>query len=338
MGTLRIAFLSSLILELLATVAVALVAVAIGLRLMDGHLDLRTALFVLVLAPEAYLPLRQLGANYHASSEGLRAAEEIMAVIERPGGESTERTAVCSPASARIELEGLSVTYPGRDRPALGPLTARIAPGEVLAVTGPSGCGKSTLLQVLAGLVDPTSGRVRIGSVDLAQVELETWRSNIAWVPQHPHLFATTLVDNIRLSRPQATDAQVRRAIDAAGLTDVIAGLPDGLATLMGVGGAGLSHGERQRVALARAFLCDAPLLLLDEPTTGLDGDTEATVLASVASLVSGRTVVMAAQRPSLLTIADRVLALDQPAAGAGGSRALVAGHSRPLAVGVGLP
>jgi thiol reductant ABC exporter CydD subunit len=309
-GTLRITFLSSLILELVATISVALVAVEIGLRLMNGHLDLRTALFALVLVPEAYLPLRQLGANYHASAEGMAAAEQVFAVLEVPEAPRGTRVDFPDPTLADITVEGLRVSYPGRSEPALDDVTLTVKEGEVLALVGPSGCGKSTLLSVLLGLVTPELGGVRVGGIDLAEVDLDAWRGRLAWVPQRPHLFKASIAENVRLGRSDASTEEVWTAIDAAGLTDAVRRLPAGLETVLGDRGAGLSAGERQRVALARAFLRDAPLLLLDEPTANLDGETERDIVRSIARLAEGRTVVLVAHRPALIAVADRVLSL----------------------------
>jgi thiol reductant ABC exporter CydD subunit len=310
MSTLRVTFLSSLILELVATLSVALVAVEIGLRLMGGHLGLRTALMVLVLAPEAYLPLRQLGANYHASAEGVAAARQVFDVLEMPRPAHGHGSDVPDPAVSSIEIDGLRVQYPGRTRPALDGISIAVAPGEVLAITGPSGCGKSTLLAVMLGFLSAHAGSVRVGDVDLAELDPEAWRTQVSWMPQRPHLFAASIADNIRLGRPDATIAEVSSAVAAAGLSGVVASKPTGLETMLGDHGAGLSVGERQRVALARAFLREAPLLLLDEPTANLDGETEAEVLAALKQLVSGRTVLLVAHRPALVALADRVLEL----------------------------
>ncbi len=310
MSTLRVTFLSSLILELVATISVALVAVEIGLRLMDGHLGLRTALLVLVLAPEAYLPLRLLGANYHASAEGMSAARQVFAVLETPLPARGRLTDLPDPARAVISVENLRVQYPERRGPALDGLSLMVEPGEILAVTGPSGCGKSTLLAVLLGFLEPQGGSVAIGGVKLAELDPDAWRARLSWMPQRPHLFAASIADNIRLGRQDAAGTAVLEAVDAAGLTDVVARQPDGLETMLGDRGAGLSVGERQRVALARAFLRDAPLLLLDEPTANLDGATEDEVLAALRRLVLGRTVILVAHRPPLVALADRVLEL----------------------------
>jgi thiol reductant ABC exporter CydD subunit len=316
MDTLKVAFLSSLVLELLATISVALVAVAVGLRLLGGHLGFSTALFVLILAPEAYLPLRLMGTNFHASAEGMKAADDVFAVLEQPVPDRGGRTDVPDVARSVLRIEGLEVVYPGRQVPALRLPILRIQPGEVVAVCGPSGCGKSTLLSVLLCLTTASAGSVHIGEMDLAELDPELWRAQVSWVPQRPHLFARTIAENVRLSRPDASDRDVRAAIARVGLSQVVERLPQGLATVLGTGGAGLSTGERQRVALARAFLRDAPVLLLDEPTANLDGQTEEAVLAAVRTLMVGRTVIIAAHRPSLLSLADRVISLELLGAG----------------------
>ena len=312
MATLRVTFLSSLALELLASVSVALIAVAVGLRLLDGHLQLRPALFVLVLAPEAYLPLRQLGADYHASAEGVSAAEQVFGVLDQPVPPHGTRRVVPDAAMAGLSVDSVRFTYPGRDLPALDGVSLSVEAGETVVVTGPSGCGKSTLLAVLLGLVRPDAGAVRIGDVELAELDPGRWREHVAWVPQHPHLFATSIAENLRLAKRSATDGELHEAVVAAGLAELVARLPHGLATRLGDGGAGLSAGERQRVALARAIVRDSPLLLLDEPTASLDGSTELAVLDAVRRLARGRTVVLVAHRPALLTVADRTVDLSR--------------------------
>jgi thiol reductant ABC exporter CydD subunit len=310
MATFSVTFLSSLILELVATVAVALVAVAIGLRLMSGQLDLRSGLFALVLAPEAFLPLRRLGANYHASAEGIAAAEQVFEILEAPSAPRGTRTSFPDPAVAGLAVEGLRVTYPGRTTPALEDVSLHIEGGEVVALVGPSGSGKSTLLSVVLGLITPESGSVQVGGVELGDLDLAAWRARLGWVPQRPHLFKASIAENVRLARNGASREQVWAAISSAGLAETVMSLPDGLDTMLGERGAGLSAGERQRIALARAFLRDAPLLLLDEPTANLDGQTEREVVESIGRLCRGRTVVLVAHRPALRAAADRVLEL----------------------------
>lgn len=310
MRTLRIAFLSSFALELLATISVALVAVTIGMRLVHGDMDLYVGLVVLVLAPEAYLPLRQVGAQYHAAAEGLAAAEEIFSVLETP----VPTTGSLVAPEGEIGFEGVTVRYPGRSGDAVSDVSFTVEPGETVALVGPSGVGKSTLLNVLLGFVEPVAGRVRIGGVDLAEADVEEWRSRVAWVPQRPHLYAGSIAENVRLARLDADDAAVRRALADAGALEFVDALPDGVGTVLGEDGSGLSAGQRQRLALARAFLADRPVLLLDEPTASLDGATEAEVVAAVRRLAVGRTVLLVVHRPALLEVADRVVRLEAAA------------------------
>ncbi|NNJ02995.1 thiol reductant ABC exporter subunit CydD [Streptomyces sp. PKU-MA01144] len=312
--TLRIAFLSSFALELLSTLSVALVAVGIGMRLVHGDLDLHTGLVVLILAPEAYLPLRQVGAQYHAAAEGLAAAEEIFRVLETP-----VRAAGTAPVPAargvRLELDSVTVRHEGRAVPSLDAASLTVEHGETVALVGPSGAGKSTLLDVVLGFVAPDEGTVRVGApgaglVDLDSVDRAAWHRQIAWVPQRPYLFAGTIAENVRLARRDADDAEVLAALREAGAEDFITALPQGVDTVLGEDGAGLSAGQRQRIALARAFLADRPLLLLDEPTAALDGETEAGIVDAVRRLARGRTVLLVVHRPALLSVADRVVEL----------------------------
>lgn len=310
--TLRVAFLSSLVLELVATLSVALVAVGIGLRLVDGRLDLRTALIILILAPEAYLPLRQVGANFHASAEGLAAASQAFAVLETPVPARGTTRLIPDLATSVLRLESVSVTFPDRDQPAINGFDLTVRPGEIVALTGPSGCGKSTVISAFLGFITPTSGRIMIGEVPLSDLDPDAWRERIAWVPQRPRLFAGTIADNIRLGAPEADDDAVRRAVRAAGADRFVAALPEGIHSRLSERGRGLSAGERQRIALARAFLRDASLVLLDEPTANLDGETEAEIITAVSRLAAGRTVILAAHRPSLVAMADRTVRLGE--------------------------
>ncbi|WP_283133269.1 thiol reductant ABC exporter subunit CydD [Rhizohabitans arisaemae] len=337
MATLRIAFLSSLVLELVATLSLALVAVPVGLRLLAGSLDLHTALLVLILAPEAYVPLRVLGLRFHAAMEGVAAADQAFAALApSSGGEQPGDTAPGSgqPAAAvtprigraygesaatgvppepgRIRFEAVTVRFPGRAEPALDEVHLAVEPGECVALVGPSGAGKSTLLHLLLGFARPAEGRILIDGVDLAALAEDRWRRELAFVPQNPHLFATTIAENIRLGSPDAPLDAVREAAVAAHADEFVSRLPHGYDTELGERGLGLSAGQRQRIALARAFLRDAPILLLDEPTARLDGRSEAAVVDAARKLTRGRTSLIVAHRPAILGIADRIVRVDQ--------------------------
>jgi thiol reductant ABC exporter CydD subunit len=316
MGTLRVSFLSGSVLELAATLGVALVAVTAGVRLVNGSVGLQTGLTVIVLAPELYLPFRRLGAEYHASADGLAVAERMFELLDAPdavpgGG---QRLAP-SPARASVRFEQVSFSYPTRPVPVLESLDLELAPGETVALVGESGAGKSTVAALLLGLLEPTSGRITAGGVDLSGCDAESWRHQIAWVPQHPTLFRATVADNIRLGDPAASDRRVRDAAALAGAADVIAHLPEGYATVVGDGGRALSPGERRRIGLARAFLRNAPLVILDEPTADLDPASVAVVAQAVRRLREGRTMLVIAHRPELVRHADRVVVLSGGAA-----------------------
>ena len=307
MATLRVAFLSALALELLATISVALVAVGVGLRLAVGDLTLEVGLFALILAPEAYLPLRRLGAEFHASEEGVTAAARAFAIIDTAvPGRAMAR--VRPRPSAAVVVDGVSVDQPGRDVVAPARASLVVRPGEIVAVTGPSGAGKSTLLAVILGLLEPSSGRVAVRAADGAETDVrdldaDAWRARVAWVPQVPFLFAGTVAENVRLATPSASDDEVRAALASVGLGDLS---PD---RVLGERGRGLSSGQRRRVGLARALVRGAPVLLLDEPTAGLDGAAEAVVLAALrAAARGGAAVLLVAHRPGAVAEADRTV------------------------------
>jgi ATP-binding cassette, subfamily C, bacterial CydD len=310
METLRVAFLSGAILELAATLGIALVAVTVGVRLVEGGLGLEAGLTVLVLAPELYLPLRNLAAQYHASADGLAVTGRLLDLLEAPAPAETGRAAPPSPREATIRLERVSFAYPSRAVPALESVDLELSPGETVALTGPSGGGKSTIAALLLGFAQPTDGRVTFGGRPLSELDLRAWREQVAWVPQRPTLFRGTIAENIRLGASAADDAHVRLAARLAGADSFVRGLPDGYATVVGDGGRPLSAGETQRIALARAFLRDAPLVLLDEPTANLDPWSAELVAEAVERLLGGRTVLLITHSFELAGAADRVVVL----------------------------
>jgi thiol reductant ABC exporter CydD subunit len=332
MGTLRIAFLSALVLELCAMIGTALVAATIGVQLVDGALGLQAGLTVLLLAPELYGPLRQVGQQFHASADGAAAAERIFAVLDRPPAlrpAPTELTAdraalTASRAEVRaplaplapdpgvepIRFRAVSFAYPGRPGAVLDGVDFELAPGETTALVGPSGAGKSTLAALLMRLADPTAGAVECGGRDLRELPAELWRERIAWVPQEPTLFAGTVAENIALGDPRAGRARVARAARDAGALALIERLPHGIETVLGDGARRLSAGQCRRIALARAFLRGAPLLVLDEPTAHLDEASAVDLARAIARLARGRTVLAIVHQPALATFADRVVEL----------------------------
>ncbi len=311
MGTLRVSFLSGSVLELAATLGVALVAVTVGVRLTDGGIGFRAALTVLLLAPELYAPLRALGAQFHASADGLAAAERLLDLLEAaPNAGRARRLDPPDPRQATIRLEDVSFAYPARRGRVLNRLDLELRPGETVALLGPSGAGKTTVALLLLGLLEPTRGRVTVGGVDLASCRLERWQARVAWVPQRPALLAASVAENIRLADPTATDERVEWAAARAGADELVRRLPAGYETRVGDGGRGLSAGERQRIALARAFLRDPSLVVLDEPTANLDPASAARVGRAIERLAEGRTMLLVCHRPELARLADRIVEL----------------------------
>lgn len=312
LDTLRLGFLSSAALELVATLSVALVAVTVGLRLAAGSLELGTALTVLLLAPEAYWPIRRVGAEFHAAAEGTATLDRVLEVVEATPPATTAGTpSIEVPlGAAPLRLRGVSVTYPGSRRTVLDGLDLDLPARGLTAVVGPSGCGKSTLLLVLTGQLDPDTGVVEAGGVRLDDDSREVWQSRVAWVPQRPWLLAGSVRENLLLARPDATDEELWAALDAVEMRAVVASLPGGLESVVREDGIGLSAGQRARLALARAVLSQRPLVVLDEPTAHLDDTTEAVVLRVLAELARERSVVVVAHRPAVLGLADDVVEL----------------------------
>jgi ATP-binding cassette, subfamily C, bacterial CydD len=316
MAVLRVAFLSAAVLEAIVTVAVAVVAIFIGLTLL-GYMDvpglpsqmsLRTGLFLLMVTPLYFQPVRTLAAAYHERADALAAMEALEPLLDAEPARPERRTGRGLTDSPAIEVASLTVSFTGRDVPALDDVSLVVAPGELVGVTGASGAGKSTLLRALAGDLEPFAGSVLVGGVPPTSVE----RSAITWLGQRPYLFPGSVADNIALGRPEASRLEVFRAAHAAGLRDVLARLPEGLETPVGENGWGISGGEAHRVALARTFLKRAPLLLLDEPTAHLDAGSEAGIVAVIRRLARSGTTVVATHSPALLAACDRVVALDR--------------------------
>ena len=315
MRVLKVAFLSSLTLELVGTIGMAIIAVGIGLRLMGGKLTFQHALFVLILTPDFYLPLRQLGTKFHAGMEGVSASKEIFAILEQSTPSPVQQAAFAVKESAGkrpIVFTSVSYTYPGSSRPALEGISATIPAGKTTAIIGPSGAGKSTLINLLLRFQEPGEGSITIDGNPIHAIPLEAWHRQISWVPQHPYLFNATLRENILLARPDASAEQVESALTKSGLTTFVGSLPQGLETMIGEQGARLSGGEAQRVALARAFLKNAPLLVLDEPTSHTDPELEAALRSSIQELMRGRTTIIIAHRLETIRSAEQIIVVSE--------------------------
>ncbi|MDR1603506.1 MAG: thiol reductant ABC exporter subunit CydD [Gracilibacteraceae bacterium] len=338
LGVLRIAFLSALTLELFSTLSIAIVAVALGLRLVEGGIDFQTAFFLLLLAPEFYLPIRSLGAQYHASLNGLAAAERVYSFLyppapagsraEEPAGQGSEvgqGSEAGQPAGTAgkkappdgndgigIVFTAVRLDYGDKREGALAGLSFSLAAGEKIGLVGPSGGGKSSVLHLLLGFIQPDGGEILINGTDIRCLEPEAWRRLIAWVPQKPWVFAGSIRDNLLLGGAEVTEAAMRQTCADMGLADFIAGMPEGYDTRVGQGGRALSGGQAQLLAVGRAALRRAPLLLLDEATANLDLVREEAVQAALWRLMRGKTVIAAAHRLQTVARMDRILVLQR--------------------------
>lgn len=312
MATLRVAFLSALVLELLAMLATALVAATVGIQLAQGHLGLRAGLAVLLLAPELYAPLRAMGAQHHAAADGLASAERIFAVLDAPATVAPVSfpRVVPDPTRSTVVLDALAFGHDERAAAVLDGAALTLAPGELVALVGASGAGKSTLATLLLRLADPQGGSIRCGGVDLAEVDPDDWRALVAWAPQRGRLFAGTIAENLRLGAVDAPDDLLWASLEVADATAFVAALPDGLATRVGDGGRALSAGQTQRLVLARALARVAPLVILDEPTASLDADAAARVAEALPDALRGCTTLLITHDPALAARADRVVEL----------------------------
>jgi ATP-binding cassette subfamily C protein CydD len=315
MGVLRVTFLSALVLEMVATISTAVVAVQIGLRLLYGQLSFAQGFFVLLLAPEFYLPLRLLGTRFHAGMAGVAAAQrlfEILGVEAELGAGAEVGAETPLPRGLSLSLRDVHYAYGGGERPALRGVSLDLQPGEKVALVGPSGAGKSTVVYLLLRFIEPDRGTITLAGRPLRDLSPQAWREQVAWVPQDPYLFHGTVAENLRLARPGASREEVERAAWQAHAHAFIENLPDGYDTLIGERGARLSGGEAQRIALARAFLKDAPLLILDEATANLDPEIEALIEGAMGRLLQRRTALLIAHRLSTVYRADRILVMDQ--------------------------
>ena len=312
MKVLRYAFLSGFVLEFMTAAAIGLVAVTLGVRVISGNMPFEVAFLVLLLTPEFYKPLRELGAHRHAGMEGSAAADRIFEILSTPvrvrqGSEGLDLVS----SEISIELCGVGYTYPGSEGPALQDVSLVLPAGTRTALVGRSGSGKSTLVNLLMRFVDPETGTIRANGVEITDLPAEVWRENLALVPQRPHLFHGSVLENIRLARPDASREEIESAAELAGAAGFIGQLPDGYGTEIGERGARLSGGEAQRIAIARAFLKDAPMLVMDEPTSSLDPEGECLVRAALERLAEGRTVLVVAHRLNTVYGADRIAVLD---------------------------
>ncbi len=344
LGVLRVTFLSALALELLATLSTAIVAVEIGLRLLEGGMTFQTALFILVLAPDFYQPLRMLGLRFHAGMSGMTAARRIYEILDTPISTSSTQairfTSFRFTPSSNITFDHISFSYPSRDLPALDDISFEIPHGKTTALVGATGAGKSTIAALLLRFIEPSQGRILVNGAPLTEIHPDAWRAQLAWVPQQPHLFNDTLSANLRLAKPDASREEMLRAVELAGLDEFIQSLPEGgalslskgLETPIGEGGSRLSGGQAQRLAVARAFLRDAPFLILDEPTSSLDPALESQLHASIRRLMQGRTTLVIAHRLSTVYQANQILVLEKGHLAEAGTHAELLQTSGPYA------
>ncbi len=312
MKVLKFAFLSGLVLEFMTAVAIALIAVTLGVRLITGNLPFEEAFVVLLLAPEFYRPLRELGVHRHAGMEGKAAAERVIEILDTPPPVSSLSGAPFRvEGGLSVEFSSVDYTYPGSGRPALSGLELDLPAGTRTALVGRSGSGKSTLVNLLSRFLEPDEGAIAANGVPIAEMPVEDWRERLALVPQRPHLFYGNVLENVWMARPDASRSEAEKAAELSGCGEFVRRLPEGYETQIGERGLRLSGGEAQRLAIARAFLKDAPLLVMDEPTSSLDPESEELIRVALERLSEGRTVIVVAHRLNTIYTADRIAVLE---------------------------
>jgi ATP-binding cassette, subfamily C, bacterial CydD len=312
MGTLRIAFLSSFALDFFTMLSIATVAVFLGIDLINGTMELRPALTILILAPEYFLPIREVGADYHATLDGKEAGKKIQEILDRESLQQKQDPIPLWKSTSTFSVKEVSVHFADSDRPALQDIQFSVSGSKKIGIIGASGAGKSTLIDVLSGFLTPSSGEFQINGKKLATLSQLNWQSQITYIPQHPYIFHDTVLNNIRFYDPEATVKEVEKAAERAGLTEMIQSLPQGFETIIGEGGRSLSGGQEQRIALARAFLSNRPIIMLDEPTAHLDIETEYELKETMLQLFNGKLVFFATHRLHWMLDMDQIIVLDQ--------------------------
>lgn len=310
-NVLRIAFLSALTLELLSTISIAIVAVAIGLRLMNGNFEFQSALFILILAPEFYSPLRLLGARYHAGQEGLEASKRIFEILSKDVIISRSDKKIINSNNIKshsIHFDSVYFKYNSNDSFELKNINLEIEAGKKTALIGPSGSGKSSIINLLLRFIEPQNGKIKIGNDDISSFELKDWRNQISWISQNPYLFHKSIEENIKLGKPDASSDEIYEAAYKANLLGFIESLPEKFSTNIGERGGQLSGGEAQRIAIARAFLKNSPIIILDEPTSNLDPEIESLILNAINELTQNKTTIIIAHRLNTILNSDKII------------------------------
>lgn len=312
MGTLRIAFLSSFALDFFTMLSIATVAVFLGLDLINGKMELLPALTILILSPEYFLPIREVGADYHATLDGKEAGKKVQEILDKETLEQKQEAIPHWKSESTLSVEGLNVRFADSDRPSLQNIQFSVSGLKKIGIIGASGAGKSTMIDILSGFLTPSSGEFQINGKKLTTLSQSDWQSQITYIPQHPYIYHDTVLNNIRFYNPEATEKDVEEAAERAGLAEVIQSLPHGFKTIIGEGGRSLSGGQEQRIALARAFLGNRPIIMLDEPTAHLDIETEYELKETMLQLFNGKLVFFATHRLHWMLDMDEIIVLDQ--------------------------